>query len=258
MLSKAAIRHIHQAIDKLFDKVKHIYLGRRLPKDKVIAIEFLRDLSLPGLYESSAKANGTEPSTETLQTIVEIAESYLDAQKEKAKAQVVKDVVTFLDEARRADRETDVETALRGRLIETWGKVTDDVKTIVQSESQQGRSMGALEGILKINAMVGIEDPTVCFIVVRSAPRTGVGACDECMRLHMLPDRITPRVWKLSEVGSGYHKKGDPNPKVGGLHPNCLCSMVTLGPGWGFDAKGFLTYIDPDHDEFAKQRDIKP
>lgn len=249
MLSKAAIKYIYKAIDKLFAKVKHIYLGENLPVDKVIGVRFDHDLSLPGLYESSAKANGTEPSKDTVETLVGIAEAYLDAQKEKAKAQVVKDVSAFLEEARREAIETDLNRVLQGRLVDTWAKMTHDVKTIVQSESQQGRAMGALEGILKINALNGIDDPTVFFVVNRDEY-----TCNECMRLHMLENKITPRVWKLSEVGSGYHKRGEENPKVGGLHPNCRCSIVTLGPGWGFNEQGFVTYIDPDHDEFAVQR----
>lgn len=43
-----------------------------------------------------------------------------------------------------------------------------------------------------------------------------------------MPDGITPRLWKLSEVGSGYHRKGDESPKLGGLHPNCFTGEMKL------------------------------
>jgi hypothetical protein len=43
-------------------------------------------------------------------------------------------------------------------------------------------------------------------------------------------------------LGHGYHKKGEPNPKVGGLHPHCRCTMVTLMPGYGFDAGGMIKF----------------
>ena len=46
----------------------------------------------------------------------------------------------------------------------------------------------------------------------------------------MLPDGITPRVWKMSEMGSGYHKKGDSSPKIGGLHPRCRCIYDRYAP----------------------------
>jgi hypothetical protein len=29
---------------------------------------------------------------------------------------------------------------------------------------------------------------------------------------------------------------------------------VTLMPGYGFDGKGMVTYIEPDHDELKQQR----
>jgi len=97
------------------------------------------------------------------------------------------------------------------------------------------RNVGILEGIVKTNAVAGVEDPTVFFVVVRD----GV-LCGECKRLHMLEDGVTPRVWKLSEVGHGYHKKGEQFPKVGGLHPHCRCVLSTLLPGYGFNEGGFV------------------
>ena len=72
--------------------------------------------------------------------------------------------------------------------------------------------------------------------------------------LHLLKDRKTPRLWKLSEVGSDYHKKGDSEPKFAGLHPNCRCKLTYLAKGFGFDAAGEVKYIAPDHDEFKVQR----
>ena len=77
----------------------------------------------------------------------------------------------------------------------------------------------------------------------------------EEFKLHLLPDRKTPRVWFLSEIGAEYHKKGDSNPKLAGLHPNCRCKLTYLAPGWGFTKDGKVTYIGPDHDEISKQRE---
>jgi hypothetical protein len=74
-----------------------------------------------------------------------------------------------------------------------------------------------------------------------------------CRRLHLLDNGKTPRVYKLSEVGHGYHKKGQDDPKLGGLHPHCRCTLVTLMPGFGFDKAGMVKYISRTHDEWAKQ-----
>jgi len=35
---------------------------------------------------------------------------------------------------------------------------------------------------------------------------------------------------------------------------NCRCSLVTLMPGYGFDARGRVTFMDVGHNELEKQR----
>jgi hypothetical protein len=110
--------------------------------------------------------------------------------------------------------------------------------------------MGTAMQISKVGAANGEEDPTVFFIVTID----DVTGSEEFV-LHLLPDRKTPRVWKLSEIGNEYHKKGDSNPKFAGLHPNCRCKLTYLAKGYGFNADGKVTYIGKDHDEFAIQRE---
>ena len=94
------------------------------------------------------------------------------------------------------------------------------------------------------------KDPTVFFIVTID----DVTGPEEFV-LHLLPDGKTPRVWKLSEIGSAYHKVGDSNPKFPGLHPNCRCKLTYLAAGWGFDDAGYIKFIGLDHDEFKAQRE---
>ena len=78
--------------------------------------------------------------------------------------------------------------------------------------------------------------------------------CSECARLHLMPDGITPRVWKVSEVTFGYHVKGENSPKFGGLHPNERCTPVGLSAGYGFQG-GSLRWIAEAYDEWKKQRE---
>jgi hypothetical protein len=106
-----------------------------------------------------------------------------------------------------------------------------------------------LDGIVKVNASAGVEDPLIYFVVVRDDD-----LCDECRRLHLLPDGVTPKVWRLSEVKRGYHRKTDDVPSLGGEHPHCRCSLVTIMKGYGFTKSGGITYISPDHDELEAQR----
>jgi hypothetical protein len=71
-----------------------------------------------------------------------------------------------------------------------------------------------------------------------------------------MPDLVTPRVWKLSEIGFGYHKKGENNPKIAGLHPHCRCGLAFLAPGFGFKG-GQVSWIGEGHDEYKAQRGQK-
>lgn len=249
ILTSAAIKSIESAVDALFDKAKARYLGPHVPVDKKLFIGFKPHLSLPGIYQGSAAIEGNIPDADALKVLVGNANNYLDAYRSAAKAQVVKQVQAFLNEADLAGVKTDVATVLGGKLADTWGKVTNDVKRMVDTEASNARNAGALDGIIKVNASQGIEDPVIFFVVVRDA-----ALCDECKRLHLLEDGVTPRVWYLSEVGHGYHKKGQDNPKLGGLHPHCRCTMVTLMPGYGFDGSGMVKFISPKHDEVKAQR----
>ncbi len=257
MLTKAGIKQVHAAVDKLFTHLKYLYLGHKLNVDELrgidkrIAIGHRHELSLPGLYESAAKDEGFEPNDETLDMLQSIAAGYLDAECERTKAKVVKDVSSFLKQAKTSGVDTDLRTVLGGSLAQTFDTVTADVNRIIDSEAQNGRAIGTLEGIEKINAQSGVDDPTVFFVIVRDND-----VCKECLKLHQLSGTKDgpPRVWKLSELGHGYHKCGDPAPKVGGLHPHCRCSIATLLPGYGFDAAGMVTYVDPEHDEYAAQQ----
>ncbi len=88
---------------------------------------------------------------------------------------------------------------------------------------------------------------------VRPKPvRDGV-LCEECIRLHLMPDKITPRLWYLSEVDHGYHQHGDDRPSISGEHPNCRCVLTTLVPGFGFRS-GEIIWVKAGHQEIDVQR----
>jgi len=247
MLNKKGLQRIHDAIDRLFDKLKSIYLGNSWVPSKGAPTQIVvtSNPTLGSLYQESVRAGGAEPQPDTEHAISHIADGYIEASREKAKAQVA----FAVDSALR--QEQDPEEVLKGQLSETFSRITTDVDRIVDSQAQNARSVGALEGIEAINRHMGIDDPVVFFIIVRDGH-----ICSECLRLHQLSGTISgpPRLWYLSEVGSGYHKRGQQNPKVSGLHIHCRCSQATLAPGYGFDSAGMVTYIGPEHDEMKKQR----
>ncbi len=248
-LTPGVIKAIYKACDRLFDRAKARFLSKP-PIDKRIVInvkpprESLTSLFTSASTEERAKADQTVQSK-----LIEIADGYIEAQRSVTKARVVKAVDDWLQQAHTLGVKTDVETILGGELAEVWGQATAGMHKIIATESNNARNTGVLDGIVKVNAGSGIDDPLVYFVVVRDDD-----LCDECKRLHLQADGITPKIWKLSEVKRGYHKKTDDVPSLGGEHPHCRCSIVTLMPGYGFDKFGSITYVDPDHDEMKNQR----
>jgi hypothetical protein len=240
-------RKIERAVDNLFDKLKYRVLGPKMV-DKKLYIGFMRPKSLPGLYEAAHVEERGIPDKEHLDQLLQTAANYIDAVRLKAKNHTVVAVNSFLN---RATVPTDWKTVLGGELADVYGTVKRDVHRIIDTEAQNVRNIGVLEGISRVNASRGIEDPVVFFVVVRDEH-----LCDECRKLHLLEDGKTPRVYKMSELGHGYHKRGETDPKVGGLHPHCRCSMTTLMPGFGFDAGGFVTWKREDWNEYARQHGV--
>jgi hypothetical protein len=251
VLTKGAVKMIEQAVDLVFDKAKVRILGPQT-LNKRLYVTYNRHFSLPGLFESAAREEGVIPSLDTLAQILKVAGNYIDSTRERTKAQVIKEVQAFLHEAHQKGVDTDVQTVLTGTLTDVFTQASHSMRKIIEAEANTTKNVGILEGVIKVNAAAGIEDPVVYFVVVRDR-----ALCEECRRLHLLEDQKTPRVWKLSEVGHGYHKKGEPNPKMPGLHPHCRCTLVTLLPGYGFSDAGFVTFIAPKHDEYARQHGSK-
>lgn len=242
-ISKTARALIESAVDALFERAKGRLLGPQAGRrtslgGKALKFSFVPDLTLGALFAAGSKEEGVhKPDHDLMAGLMSITEKYLDAQKEKTKAQVVQSVQSFLHDATTRGVDTDVQTVLGGQLAELWGKVHSDVRKIVETESTVARNMGVDDAIQRISAMQGNNDPSVFFVVVRDGHR-----CSECTRLHLMPDEVTPRVWKRSEVTSGYHKKGNLFPSVGGIHPHCRCVMSVLMPGFGFDSAGMVVW----------------
>lgn len=249
--SKKLTSIVGAAIDVLFERLRGRLLGytpKKTGVGKGLVFGFTPELTLRGLFEAASKEEGVKtPNEDLLNGLLGITSSYLDAHKEKAKAQVVQAVQSFVQDNQKAP--VDVEEVLTDKLSEIMEKVSVDVTKVVETETTIVRNSGLDDAIQRMSAMVGIEDPTVFFAVVRDGKR-----CEECTRLHLQPDRVTPRVWKRSDIGAGYHKKGDSNPKVGGLHPHCRCQLTVLMPGFGFDASGKVIWKERGWDEYARQK----
>lgn len=256
-LSKTARKAIELAVEALFERAKARLLGpdpkqstALKGKGKNLLFSFIPQYTLGGLFIAGSNEEGvTTINHELLGGLMKITEAYLDALKERTKAQMVQSVQSFIQDSSTKGEKTDVQAALTEQLTDLWTKVHSDVRKVVETETTVARNMGVDDAIQRISAMQGVDDPVVFFVVVRDGER-----CKECTRLHLLDDKTTPRVYLRSEVGAGYHKRGEPNPKVGGLHPHCRCVMSVLTPGFGFDAGGRVIWKSMGWDELKRQR----
>ena len=221
-LPKVAIGAIDSAVDSLFARAKARFLGPNWGGKKIIVGWKLED-SLPGLFGASSAEEHAAPNLKTLDRLLHIADGYIESQRASTKSKLVQSIGAFLQNASQKGVVTDWETVLEGMLSGIWGQTSSNLARIVDTEGTTARNMGGLDGIVEVNERFGIDDPVVYFVVVKDSL-----LCSECKRLHLLEDGVTPRVWLLSEVGHEYHHRGDPNPKIGGLHPNCFVDTVRL------------------------------
>ncbi len=250
-LPRSVVKKIMGAVDTLYDRAIAKILGRP-PVDKRIHISSKPRVTLSSLFEDASAEERTKPDTNTLATLLDIAEGFINAQRHATKAHVVKSVENWLNTAQEKGVDTDVETVLGGELAEVWRKAHDGMTKIVAAESNVVKNTGGLNGIIRVNAAAGVEDPVVYFVVVRDD-----SLCTECKRLHLMDDETTPRLWYMSELGHGYHKKGQDKPKLAGLHPNCRCTLSSLLEGWGFDDSGMVSYKGPGYSAIDEQRGIE-
>jgi hypothetical protein len=244
-LTKRALRLIHTTVDRVFTRIKGRVLGPGYFKDEADVKKHIKRYSLPGLYRSAAAEEAMEPNEKMLHNLTVIAEGYLDAEAERTKARVVHAVHTALNK----DPEAPLEDVLMSELEPVWDQTTAAVVSIVDTEGTTARNMATLEGVARAGDVIGNEDPYVFFIPVRDND-----LCKECKRVHLLPDGKTPRVFKMSEVSTGYHDRGTDTPSVSGLHPHCRCSLTGMARGYGFDGAGMIKFVSLDHDEYRAQR----
>lgn len=194
-------------------------------------------------FDDTAIEYGGRPHAEARDALTEAGENYMRALEERTVGAALRALHAAVPE----DGEASAEQAQRvlGPIFEAAGR---SLEMAARSEVTGFRNVAAVSGIVASSADFGVQDAIVYFV---TAP---LAVCEECMRLHRMPDRITPRLWLMSEVGAGYHKRGEDTPKLNGLHPNCRCTLASLLPGYGFSG-GKVVYKGGDYDELALQRD---
>lgn len=250
-ISSSGKESIANHVDKMFDVLAFKLLGR-IPKlqNKPHLLTLIGGLSLVNIFLQAL--SNKEPNhfeRDALKSILTSSFGYVESLKHKTSSNVVEAIDSLVKEAKTRGESVSKEQ-IDNVFANEMTKAKSQMKLIAEAETTKTRNIGHTMDISSKAQNMGIEDPTVFFVVVRDN-----SLCKECLRLHMLSDGNTPKVYKLSEVSMGYHKRGDDKPSSCGLHPFCRCSETMLPPGWGFK-NGYISFIGLEHDEWKKQRGI--
>lgn len=244
---------IAMVIEEMFDSLAMDFIGEipSLKNKKKLIISSQPNLGLSNLFISSMASRSPTPLEEDLlKGLLESANGYIDSLKSRTKSNIVEGLDGLVREKNSSGTKVTPKD-IAGILGEEMKKAKDHMQLTVRSEATKFRNMGHALSIAHVSASTGDSDPDVIFVMVRD----GV-TCKECVRLHLMPDKITPRVYKLSELKHSYHKRGNDTPSVFGLHPGCRCTLAYLPKNFGFDSEGLLKYVKEGYSAYSHQKDL--
>jgi len=248
-LSRGAIKVIEAKIDGMYDRLLNRLLGTCSPH-KSLFMSVDPFFSVPGLYAQAVSEEGGAVDRDLVQGLSDVVSHITDKQRSESKAITIRKIQAILEDVKAGRIEPqNFKNHLESELIDTWGRVSSNVERIVDTETQHAMTIGLREGISQINAVRGIVDPVLVFVV-----KNDQALCDECRRVHLLDDGHTPRAWYQSEVSADYHHRGDNVPSFHLMHPHCRCVMGTILPGFGLDGNGRITFIADGFSELDFQR----
>lgn len=219
---------INSIVEEMFDRISQEFVGN-IPglQGKSQNINS-KQMGLPHLYiQGMGNRAPNEIEKEALRTLLNTAHSYVESLKNKTKA-IVSDRIDGLAREANARKEKLSIDKIQEAITEEMGKAKSALKTIVESEATKLRNLGSLVNISRFAADLGDTDPNCYFIVVKDG-----ATCKECLRLHMMPDGITPRAYRMSELSHKYHKRGEDSPSAFGLHPHCFTGSQKIATDQG-------------------------
>lgn len=241
---------VDELIEAMFDRMALRLLGNlpHLKNKKTLAITAEPNKTLAGLFIRSLNADKMLPREESvLKNLLSTAHGYIESLKHKTKTEIGNTLEAYAIESTLTNKPVS-SVEIKNKVEKAFEKARHGLKTIAEAESTKVRNVGKAAQIARVGASLGTEDPNIFFQVLRD----GV-TCPECIRLHCMPDKITPRIWKLSQVGFSYHKKGESNPKIAGAHIHCRCTLTLLPAGFSFK-DGSLKWVGNGYDEYEAQK----
>jgi hypothetical protein len=245
LISEELTKAIQLILDGFFNQMSQDLLGiiPKLNKQKRIVFttkpQGLVSLFFKGLNDKKV----TNDEKDVLNVILRIASGYTNALKERTESNIINGINSEISTGPLKLNK------LKSIVNKEMKQAKNHFELISNAESNKAVNTGTALQISRIAESKGEDDPTIFFVVTQD-DKTGFYE----YVLHLLPDKKTPRLWKLSEVQSGYYTPGDQYPSLSGLHPNCRCKITYLAKGYGFGEDGKVKFIGLDHDEFHIQR----
>ena len=244
---KAALSKI---VEEIFDTIALQFIGDipHLQNKKRLVISSQPNMGLAHLFVQSMK-NKTPNYIEqdALKSLLASSYGYIESLKHKTMSNVTERLDGLAKEAKVQDRKISRDE-MQEVVNDELGKARAHMETIAEAESTKLRNLGTMMDITRVSSSIGDTDPTVFFVLIRDNV-----TCKECIRLHLMQDGVTPRLWKLSQLKHSYHKRGEDTASAFGLHPFCRCTLTYLTNGFGFNKEGKLTYIQEGHDAHSVQ-----
>lgn len=250
-LSSRAKEAIGTVVEEMFDSIALRFLGDipKLKNAKRLTITTEGSQGLPHLFvQSMSNKTPNNLEKDVLKSLLDSAHGYIESLKNKTKSNIMERVDGLAREAKLKKIRLST-AAVQEVLDEEMGKSRAHMQAILEAESTKMRNLGNMMDISRVASGIGDADPTVFFVVTKDN-----STCKECIRLHLMPDQTTPRLWKFSELKQGYHKRGEDSASAFGLHPHCRCTLTYLTKGFGFNKSGWVSYINQNHDAYSEQR----
>lgn len=246
-LTQKQLKAITSSVSDVFGRMRARLLGRIFSGPSITFSVETPDpmLSLEAIYRHAGSVlygPSFKPDRDNLDHAIEITSNYLEAERLKTLNKVVKGI-------EQAKNKAEAASVIKDELDRASGYVN----MLAVTEARTVQAYAERDGIVRVAADMGIDDPLVAFL-----GRVDAKTCKYCLAMYHMPGNWSvPRVYKLSEVHQGYFRAKDwDGQEIFGapLHPNCRHVMTFVPPGYGFDDAGHIKFVGPGYDLLAVQR----
>lgn len=245
ILMDAQKRQIEKIINDLFYNLKARLLGRFFTGPSIF-FEVIHNVNpmdtLEGVYNYTYHMmyNGISSNkVKRPKALAKITGNYIEAERLKT----LNRIMMGIEQAESFDE-------VKLHLDDNIEKATNYVDMLVATEVRNVQVYAERDGIERLGASIGVEDPVICKLGIIDGR-----LCKVCTSLWHSDDNIKiPKVYKLSELKDGYSTHKNPTATFFASHPRCRHSLTMIPPNFGFSSNGNIEFKSFGWDEYEHQR----